>query len=290
MNKTQEIYSQVTANLIAALESGTVPWRRPWVGGVPMNASSKTYYNGVNVLILTFQGLDKGYATSGWVTFKQAISHGCVVRKGEKSTAIIYSERKTARNDENPDQPKVWWLVKTFAVFNLDQLTDLPECPGSLDRLRARVSAAPGANPVHECEAMICRTGAEIRTAGQAFYDPSGDYIGMPLPETFESTERYYATMFHELGHWTALRVGRKLGERFGNSSYAAEELVAELTAAFLAQRFGFDVVSQSDAYLNSWITALKADPGILVKAASEASKAANFLFPVEAPEEAMAA
>jgi antirestriction protein ArdC len=176
------------------------------------------------------------------------------------------------------------FLARLYYVFNLDQCKDLEGCEGSLAKLRARADVSFSHQPVEACEAMVSATGADIRNGGlRAFYNYAEDYIGMPARSSFVSADRYYSTMFHELTHWTgkAGRCNRDLTKgRFGNPEYAAEELVAELGAAFLANRFGFDVVTQSASYLKNWLKALKDDASMLVTAASAAQKAVDFLAP----------
>lgn len=289
MSRNQEVYEKVTAQILAALEAGTVPWTQPWVGGSQRNALSLRPYSGINVWVTSLVASLRGYTTSGWVTFRQALDLGCVVRKGEKGTTVMFMSRVEKRKSvadkkRSPEEkPESYFMARAFTVFNLDQLADLEGKEGSLERAKKRVDIRFEHDPVAACEEMVTKSGATIQHgAFDACYVPSLDEIRMPVRSSFPSAPRYYATLFHEMGHWTGheSRLKRDLRNRFGSEAYATEELVAELTAAFLSHRFGFEVVSQSAAYLASWIRAIKTNPSVLVSAASMASKAADFLAP----------
>lgn len=292
MSKNQEVYAKVTAQIVAALEAGTVPWIKPWIGGSQRNALSLRPYSGINVLVTAMTAALRGYETSGWVTFKQALELGCVVRKGEKGTTVMYMSRVAKRKSvkdakttaKSAKEDESYFMARAFTVFNLDQLSDLDGKEGALERAKARVNVRFDHDPIAACEEIVAKSGALINhsAANEACYLPTLDEIRMPLRESFRSAERYYGTLFHEMGHWTGheSRLKRDLRNRFGSEAYAVEELVAELTAAYLSHRFGFEVVSQSAAYLASWLRAIQSNPSVLVAAASAASKAADFLAP----------
>ena len=280
----QKVYTEVFENIIREMEQGNAPWVKPWVGG-PYNAATGRRYSGGNVLALIFAGVK--YQSSGWLTWNQAIEAGCVVRKGEKSTSVFFMSKavKKATQGNGPtgadEDPASYFFARGFRVFNVDQLDELE--PGALEALKARHTpeTVQGFEAIEEAEELVTRSGADITHGGAAAcYIPALDAIRMPEPETFTSRESYYATLFHELTHWTGgeKRLKRITPARFGTADYAFEELVAELGSAFLAGRFGFEQVSQSAAYLRNWAKACRAHPEMLAKAASLAQKAADYL------------
>jgi antirestriction protein ArdC len=280
----QKVYTEVFENIIREMEQGNAPWVRPWSGG-PYNAATGRRYSGGNVLALIFAGVK--YQSSGWLTWNQAIEAGCVVRKGEKSTSVFFMSKavKKATQGNGPtgadEDPASYFFARGFRVFNVDQLDELE--PGALEALKARHTpeTVQGFEAIEEAEELVERSGADITHGGAAAcYIPALDAIRMPEPETFTSRESYYATLFHELTHWTGAdrRLKRITPARFGTADYAFEELVAELGSAFLAGRFGFEQVSQSAAYLRNWAKACRAHPEMLAKAASLAQKAADYL------------
>jgi antirestriction protein ArdC len=281
----QKVYADVFEQIITEMEQGRTPWVRPWTGGGPYNAATGRRYSGGNVIALLFAGAK--YTAQGWLTWNQAIEAGCVVRKGEKSTTVFFMSKavkKAGETDESgePDSTgKAYFFARGFRVFNVEQLDELE--PGALDRLKARHTpeTLQGFEAIEEAEELVERSGAEItHGGGVACYIPSLDVIRMPEAETFTSREGYYATLFHELAHWTGgeKRLKRITPARFGSETYAFEELVAELASAFLSGRFGFAQISQSAAYLKGWAKACRQHPEMLAKAASLAQKAADYL------------
>ena len=210
-----------------------------------------------------------------------------MVRKGEKSTSVFFMSKavKKATQGDGPaeadNDPASYFFARGFRVFNLEQLDELE--PGALDRLKARHTpeTLEGFEAIEEAEELVTRSGADItHGGGVACYVPALDVIRMPDPESFTSREGYYATLFHELAHWTGAdrRLKRITPARFGSPDYAFEELVAELASAFLSGRFGFAQVSQSAAYLKGWAKACRQHPEMLAKAASLAQRAADYL------------
>ena len=273
-----DIYDTVTARLISALESGTVPWRKPWnvKTGPPRNASGREYH-GINCFLLACLG----YADPRFVTFKQALDLGGNVRKGEKGCPVVYwnfFESKTETDSKG--NPKRIPFLKGFTVFNVAQCDNLDIEPLSDIESRGEFAALP------ECEATIAATGAEIRHGfSKAFYTPSTDTVSMPCPESFDTGGEYYSTLFHELSHWTGhksrlARKGITDGADFGSDTYGKEELIAEMSAAFLCAEHGIDcAMDNSAAYLAGWIRVLKGDSKLAVHAASAATKAADFVM-----------
>lgn len=285
------VYEKVFAQVIQQLEQGVAPWVRPWTGEptTPYNAATGRAYSGGNVLALWAAGLP--YAANGWVTFKQAIEAGCVVRKGEHGTPVFFMSKAQAkghRATEADEEPASYFFARCFTVFNVEQLDSLDD--GAVAALKARhgtTATRTSFDRVEEAEAVVERSGADItHGGGRACYIPQLDVIRMPEAESFVSREAYYGTLFHELTHWTGAesRLKRITPAKFGSPTYAFEELVAELGAAFLCGRLGLDVVSQSATYIEHWAKACREHPDLLARAASFATKAADLLAPVQVP------
>lgn len=291
----RDVYEKVTASIVSALESGTVPWQRPWNGAklsLPANAITRRRYHGLNVLALLCEAWAKGYPSSHWLTFNQARTHGLMVRRGERGTAITFMRRLSRHPDpeQADDTPSTYLLARCFHVFNVAQLTDLEPGSGKLDALRARcgvtVERAVDWSPVEQCERVLAAFPVPTVEGPQAAYFPLLDHITMPPRSAFPGgPEAYYPTWFHEAVHSTGheSRLARDLTKGpFGSPAYAFEELVAELGSAFLSQRAGLDHVSQASAYLASWLTALKEQPDAIIKAARLAQQAADYVWPDE--------
>lgn len=305
----RDVYAKVFDGIIAAMERGTAPWSKPWRAtgsapgaDVPRNAATGRRYSGGNVFALWGTALDRGYALPGWLTFRQAIALGCVVRKGEKGTAVYFMsklnvKRKGATPDANGELPEDRiFFARQYVVFNVAQLEELE--PGALDKLKAKLSPAAPVAPQGDAEAfdvldvaerIVSATGAHIAHGGdRACYSPVADAITMPRPEDFVHRDHYYATLFHELAHWTGheSRLKRLTPARFGSAEYAFEELVAELASAFLCARLGLNHEEPSAAYLASWAKSCRQHPDMFARAASLAQAAADYVYP-EAAEEA---
>jgi antirestriction protein ArdC len=288
------LYATVTQSIIEELEQGTVPWVKPWKGGLgaggtgcmPHNAVTGRGYSGVNVLTLWAAAVRKGYPLPQWLTFNQAREAGGHVRKGEKGTAIVFAKQididdETGKGEEAKRRIPV---LRTFTVFNVAQVEGLP------DELYAAPQGRPEGERHAAAAAFVAATGAEIRHGGdRAAYLPGPDVIAMPPTEAFESAEHYCATEFHELGHWSghAHRLARDFTGRFGSRAYAAEELVAELTAAFLCAELGIEGRLRHADYIGHWLELLENDHRAIFTAASKASQAAEYLKSFSAPPEA---
>lgn len=284
------LYDEVTAKIIAQLEAGCFPWAQPWgsaaaVPGLPRNAVSRRPYSGVNVLILWGAVIEGGYPSQDWLTFRQALAAGGCVRKGERGQTIFYADRFTPEDGREPSgkagecadgEPRSIPFLKRFVVFNAAQCDGLPE------RLTADPTPLPEREQHQEAEALIAATGADFRIGGaRAFYDVGGDYVQVPPQPAFTHQIDFYRTALHELGHWTGskARLARDQSGRFGSALYAREELCAELTSAFLCAALGIVPTVRHADYLGSWLAVLRADNRAIFKAASQASKAADFLL-----------
>jgi antirestriction protein ArdC len=274
----RNLHQEITARIIARLREGVVPWRQPWsekgFGVMPRNAVTERAYSGANVLLLWSRAQESGYPDPRWLTFNQAREAGGTVRKGEKGETVIYVS-KVIRTDDDGAK-RVIPFLKAYTVFNVAQCDGLAK----LAAPDARRAINPGQRD-ELADAFLSSTGATIRHGeARAYYAPGPDFVNLPPFETFKNASGYYATAFHELGHWTGAekRLGRTFGKRFGDRSYAVEELVAELTSAFLCAEFAFDNDGQDAAYIATWITLLTEHDKAIVAAAAAASRAVEFM------------
>lgn len=281
-------YAEITALILADLEAGVRPWTRPWMSGGatsrPLRHDGQPYH-GVNVLTLWVRAARCGYVRPIWMTFRQALSLGGAVRKGEKGAPVVYAAPVVAADDRD-DQPggrRGGRFLKRYTVFNLDQIEGLD------DRYPPPVRLAV-AERIDHAERYFTATGAHIRAGGDiACYRPDADTVHMPAFETFLDREAYYAVLAHELVHWTghSSRLDRDLSlGRFGDEAYAREELVAELGAAFVCADLGLALEPRPDhaAYIASWLRVLRNDTRFIVAAAAHAERAARFLAEKQPP------
>jgi len=274
--KIAALYESVTQSIIKDLEAGVAPWTKPWkngnVGGIlPMNAATKRGYNGVNIPILWHAQLARGYPTANWMTYKQAQDIGVQVRAAEKSTHVVFT-RKLRVQDKETDEEKQVGMLKAYSVFNIAQIDGLE--PETIEE------ASP---EVRQDTALlfIAATKADIRIGGdRAAYIPALDFIILPPESAFNTREHFLATSLHECGHWSGhkSRLDRDLKSRFNEKAYAAEELVAELTAAFLCAHLEIKSELRHAEYINNWIQLLKGDSRAIFTASSRASQAADYL------------
>jgi antirestriction protein ArdC len=284
MSASFDLYATVTDQIVAMLEKGVVPWRSPILGsttaGHPRNLNSEHAYRGVNVFLLAFTSFAKGYGSSFWLTFNQAKERGGSVRKGEKSSMVVFWKQYETADRQSGEKIKVP-VLRYFNVFNAEQ------CEGIL---------APDAptfqpldfKPIEAAEAIArgYAGGPAVEHEGQrAFYRPSVDAVTMPDPTRFASTEEYYSTLFHELSHSTghSTRLDRKLDTApmaFGSTDYGKEELVAEMSAAFLSGHAGIKpaTIDNQAAYIGGWLRKLKEDKRLVVTAAGAAQRSADWI------------
>ena len=279
LSQQSSVYQIVTEQIIKQLESGVAPWRKPWRTEAPCNLVTGREYRGVNPFLLAPQG----YGSRYWLTFDQAQKLGGYIRKGEHSSIVTFwkigDEKITtdADGDEHKSRP---FLLRFYRVFNVEQTE------GIADKLGIGNASARTPN-LDKCEGIVAEmpNRPAIIQDGRAWYRPSTDTVGIPARTAFNSTEEFFATLFHELTHSTghASRVGREeiqnLNE-FGSESYSKEELVAELGAAMLCGITGITpkTIENSASYLKTWIDVLKSDARMVVFAASHAQKAADYI------------
>ncbi len=285
----QDVYGAITDKIVAAIEAGAgnfvMPWHRISAEvGRPANAQSRTRYQGINVLALWAAGMTLGYGSGWWATYRQWDELGAQVRRGEHGTTIVFYKSITELDGEE-QEVRERLIARAFRVFNAEQV-DGWELP-------TREEAPVEKSVV--VESFIVSTRAEIRHGGDhACYRRDRDRIEVPHPHQFKvvggrsSTEAYYATVLHELTHWTGAtnRLDREFGKRFGDDAYAVEELVAELGAAFLCADLAISNEPRPDhaAYLASWLRVLKADRRAIFTAAQKAKEAATYLAAFSTP------
>ena len=299
------LYDEMTARIIAELEAGRFPWVQPWghpdgdgsaiSPGLPRNALTARRYSGVNVLILWGAVIEQGYPSQGWLTFKQALEAGGCVRKGERGTTVVYADRFTpeaekARAVETGSDAKSIPFLKRFTVFNVAQCeglsghTAVRGTDGSLKRpgLAPDPAPLPERQIVRQAEEVIAASGIEFRVGGnRAYYVPAHDYVQVPPQPAFFEQINYYRTCLHELTHATGhpSRLDRRQVTAFGTKDYAREELVAEMGAAFLCAALGIVPTVRHADYLAAWLDVLREDNRAIFRAASAASKAADWLL-----------
>jgi antirestriction protein ArdC len=282
------LYDEITAKIIAELQAGRVPWVQPWGTSdvaaplaLPKNAATGRRYSGINVLILWGAVVERGFTGQSWLTFRQALSLGGSVRKGERGTTVVYADRfipdeERQRAQETGQDARAIPFLKRFTVFNAEQCDGLPE--------HIAVAAPPVEAALIEpnVKALIDATGADLRIGGErAFYDVFADCVRVPPPQAYFQPIDWHRTALHELGHWTghASRLGREIGNSFGSKKYAQEELVAEMTAAFTCASLGIVPTVRHAAYIGPWLDVLREDNRAIMRAASAASKAADYLL-----------
>lgn len=284
----RDLHADITGRIVKQLEDGAAPWVQQWTkgnarfSGMPRNAVSKRKYSGINVLLLWLAG--EQYASTEWLTFKQAKDLGGSVRKGEKGTEVVFYKKLqyVEQNEETgEDETRTPLMMRSYTVFNVEQCEGLPE------RYQAKPQAVEKIDRGELCGEFlgaVYDTGAVVRHEGhRAFYQPGTDVVYMPKLEDFQDCAAYQNTLAHELVHWTGhkSRLDRDLsGACAVDNRRAFEELVAELGAAFTASEFGIEGDLRHAGYLASWIKLLKDDPKALFRAASRASKAVEYLYP----------
>lgn len=285
---TSDVYQRVTDRIVAELERGVRPWLKPWnaehaAGRItrPLRGNLVPY-QGINVLMLWAEAVEKGFGAPIWMTFKQALELGGHVRKGEKGSLVVYASSITRNETDEAsgiESERNIPFMKGYTVFNVEQVEGLPAqyyAPAQ-PRLESLERIA-------HVDAFFAATRADIRSGGNmAYYSAGTDHVQMPPFECFRDAESYYAALAHEMTHWTKhpKRLDRDFGrKRFGDEGYAMEELVAELGAAFLSADLDLtpDIREDHAAYIDGWLKVLKEDRRAIFTAASHAQRAADFL------------
>ncbi len=288
-----DVYAEVTARIIAAMEAGTPPWRKPWTGSTPGAAmplrSNGEPYRGINVLMLWLTAAEKGYASAHWFTFKQALDLGAHVRKGEKSATVV--KYGTVEKEDDAGEERRIPYAKAYRVFSADQIEGLP---AEFYGIKAAEAQDLGTEPNAELDAFFAATAIALETTlePRAYYHPARDVIHMPPIATFHDARGYYATLAHEEVHATGhkSRLDRLEMNR-DRQAYAFEELVAEIGSCMVCATLGLEPdFGQSAAYVEGWLRALKDDTRLIFKAASEAQKAVDWLTGTPGSEDERAA
>lgn len=292
-----DIYQKVTDSIIAQLEQGARPWLKPWnaehaAGRInrPLRGNGEAY-RGINVIMLWAAAAEAGYSAPIWLTFKQAKELGAHVRKGERGSLVVYANTitKTEEGTNGEEFERQIPFMKGYTVFNVEQIEELPA--------PFYATATPQIDPVErieQAELFCAAPGVPVRHGGNmASYNVGSDSVRMPPFEAFRDVESYYATLLHELAHSTRhpSRLDRDFGRKtWGDEGYAREELVAEITAAFLCADLGLAAEPREDhaAYIASWLKVLQDDKKAIFSAAAHAQRAADFLHSVQ-PEEVSA-
>jgi antirestriction protein ArdC len=293
----RDMHREITDKILAQLKTGVAPWRKPWserVGAhgsvMPRNAVTGRFYSGANVLLLWGVAEVEGYSNPRWLTFKQAKAAGGTVKKGEHGCAVIFVKRIIVKDKKDPDAHKAIGFLKAYTVFNVSQCEGLPDSVLGLGEPRQHGPVNPDGRDA-DLDAFVAATEirVEVGRGARAAYAPALDRIVMPAFESFVGTHAFYSTLFHEMGHATGHkdRLNRDLTGKFGDRSYAAEELIAELTAAFVCAEWGIDMGEAPAAYIDHWVSLLSQKETAIVTAASAASKAVEWLRGAVSAEEA---
>ena len=289
-------YQEITDRIIAALEAGTPPWRRPWdpdkAGGpaMPRNAATGHRYRGINVLTLGMSVLAFSSGDPRWATYKQAEDCGWQVRRGERGTTGFFFKRLELRDDSKPDDSEDAVrripLLRAFTLFHASQIDGVP------DYVPATIEEAPWRAP-EAAEVIIANSGAVVRFGGdRAFYSPATDHIQMPPHAAFATAEGFCGTLIHEASHWTGApsRLNRDLRNHFGSHDYAREELRAEIGQMMVCGELGISGCdfSNNAAYVASWLEKLRSDRKEIFRAAADAQRIADYANSQTGPPESV--
>lgn len=286
-----DVYQRVTNQIVAQLEAGVQPWHQPWAAGGTASRPQRhngVPYRGINTVLLWASSCEQGFSSPFWMTYKQSQELSAQVRKGERSTQVVYAGaiEKTGEDGNGDETQERIPFLKAYNVFNAEQIDGLPES------YYAKPVVPDPKERIAHVDAFIAATGANIRVGGtRAFYDIANDYIGMPDFALFESAESHAIVTCHELAHWTRhpTRLDRDLGrKRWGDEGYAREELVALLSQAFLAADLSLENEPREDhaAYAESWIRVLKNDKRAIFQAAAHAERAVAYLHSLQPRED----
>lgn len=283
-------YERITNTIVAAIESGAATgdgWKMPWhaAGGRPVNVSSGRAYRGINTLALWAESEARGFKSPVWGTMRQWNEKGARVRKGERSSLIVFWKDLPKKDQpQEGEEADKRFVLKTSLAFNAAQIEGYTP-----EKAAPAVEHSPTA-----AEDLAYAAGVDFRLEGsRAFYHPVLDYVQIPEPSDFHSEEAFQSVLLHEACHWTGHkgRLAREFGKRFGDKAYAFEELVAELGASFLCGDLGISAQPRPDhaEYVANWLQVLKEDSRAIFTAASAATKAADYLLSFSKPPESKA-
>ncbi|MQW86376.1 ArdC family protein [Sinorhizobium saheli] len=288
-----DIYARITERIVADLEKGVRPWVQPWSAG---NASERITrplrhngepYTGVNVLLLWSEGIARGFSSSTWMTLRQANELGAHVRKGESGATVVYASRftKTEKDASGDDVERDIPFLKTYVVFNRDQVEGLPE-----QFYRRPEPAVEPVERIAHADRFFANTGAVIRHGGsKAYYSPAGDFIQVPGIESFRDAASYVAVISHECVHWAGAphRLNRDLSRYHKDlTDRAREELCADIGASFICADLGIvpELEPRPDhaSYVASWLKLLDGDRRAIFQAAAHAQRAVAYLHDLQ--------
>ncbi|UCE66767.1 MAG: DUF1738 domain-containing protein [Candidatus Zixiibacteriota bacterium] len=276
--KAEEI---ITQRIIDKLESGTIPWHKPWAGGgIPKNLISKKEYRGINPFILG----SAGYAYPYFLTFKQAKECGGHIRKGSKGLPVVFYKSIVKENPDNPEETEKYSVLRYYTVFNIEQTDGIDYASSITD-----IPVLSNFQALQEAESLIQNMPNKPKCQvieNRAYYSPTKDIVNMPKRDMFESEPAYYSTYFHELTHSTGheSRLNRKTLKdlaAFSDHDYTKEELCAEMGAAMLCGNIGIEnrTIDNSAAYIAGWLRALRSDKKFVIQAAAQAQKAVDYIL-----------
>lgn len=275
-------YQEVTDKIVAALESGTRPWRQPWENGspgMPVNGATGRRYHGINVLLLAISSFALG-GDPRFCSYKQASDRGWQVRKDERGTTVFFFKRMLVEDrnaaPDAEDRTKAIPMLRAYTVFNGSQIDGIPAY------VAPDLTEAPWRRPA-AAQIILDNSGAVLRIGGdRAFFSPSCDFIQMPPEASFSSAETWSSVLLHEMAHWTSAphRLDRDLSGRFGSALYCLEELRAELSSVFLGATLGLPCdIPNHASYIASWVAKLKEDKREIFRAAAAAQKITDYLL-----------
>lgn len=285
---SKEIQKKVTDKILNLMKNGQFVWSKEWSGEIkmrlPKNALTGQIYKGVNFWNLAIESQERGFLTGEWVTFCQLQdlskkrNKQLKIKKGSKGESVVfYKLLKSAKQDEETRELKTFEvpILKYSTVFNLSQIDGLEA------EILEKNNIKNSFNENFDIDLSPLDFKFENAAQMRACYNSSTDVILLPMREQFKSLTAYYATIFHELVHWTGheSRLNRKLANAKGSNDYAFEELIAEFGASFLCAQYGIDYETQHAAYLKSWLEVLENDESLLFRAIAQAQKAADYII-----------
>lgn len=278
----RDVYQEITDALLERMKQGDLPWHKPWSrirdghNGMPYNYVRNTGYRGLNICLLQAQADAHGWTDNRWCTYNQAQSKGWQVRKGERSSLVTFWKFPEVQ-DKRTGKTKTVPFLRYYSVFNFAQIDGVPE-QEYYEPVEIEFACLEARELIEAAQPAIVHGG------DQAMYRGDLDRIHMPRPEAFKNEDGYWRTLLHETTHWTGhpSRLGREMKGGFGSKTYAFEELVADMGAAFLCSQIGLDYTDMLEhhaAYLQNWMKKLKDDKRAFAKAAGLAQKAADFVL-----------